>query len=68
VMMDAWWIDESQARQDAVRGLLAHLHDAQDDHTPMIVCGDKSSGDTVKHPTLEPGGNDAVFVPVLTPA
>ena len=40
VVMDAWWFDDSQARQDAVRGLLAHLHDAQDDHTPMLVCGD----------------------------
>jgi endonuclease/exonuclease/phosphatase family metal-dependent hydrolase len=40
VVMDAWWFDESQARQDAVRGLLAHLHASQDDRTPMIVCGD----------------------------
>jgi endonuclease/exonuclease/phosphatase family metal-dependent hydrolase len=40
VVMDAWWLDESQARQDAVRGLVAHLHAAQDERTPLIVCGD----------------------------
>lgn len=40
VVMDAWWLDESQARQDAVRGLLQLLHKSQDDRTPMIVCGD----------------------------
>ena len=40
VVMDAWWFDESKARQDAVRGLFAHLHGALDDHTPVIVCGD----------------------------
>jgi endonuclease/exonuclease/phosphatase family metal-dependent hydrolase len=39
-VMDAWWLDESQARQDAVRGLLAHVHAARDDRTPLIVCGD----------------------------
>ena len=38
--MDAWWFDESQARQDAVRGLFAHLHASQDDRTPLVVCGD----------------------------
>jgi endonuclease/exonuclease/phosphatase family metal-dependent hydrolase len=40
VVMDAWWFDESRARQEAVRGLLAHVHAAQDDRTPLIVCGD----------------------------
>jgi endonuclease/exonuclease/phosphatase family metal-dependent hydrolase len=40
VVMDAWWFDESQARQDAVRGLFAHLHASQDDRTPLVVCGD----------------------------
>lgn len=38
VVMDAWWLDESQARQDAVRGLFQHLHGSRDDRTPMIVC------------------------------
>jgi hypothetical protein len=27
--MDAWWFDESRARQQAVQGLLAHVHAAQ---------------------------------------
>lgn len=40
VVMDAWWLDESQARQDAVRGLTAHLHALQDERTPLVVCGD----------------------------
>jgi endonuclease/exonuclease/phosphatase family metal-dependent hydrolase len=40
VVMDAWWFDESQARQDAVRELLAHAHQAQDPRAPLIVCGD----------------------------
>jgi endonuclease/exonuclease/phosphatase family metal-dependent hydrolase len=40
VVMDAWWLDESQARQDAVRGLIAHLHAAQDERTALVVCGD----------------------------
>lgn len=40
VVMDAWWLDESQARQDAVRGLLGHLHTAQDERTPLVVGGD----------------------------
>jgi endonuclease/exonuclease/phosphatase family metal-dependent hydrolase len=40
VVMDAWWLNESQARQDAVRALLAHLQGEQDDRTPLIVCGD----------------------------
>lgn len=40
VVMDAWWLDESEARQDAVRNLLAHVHESQDDRIPLIVCGD----------------------------
>jgi endonuclease/exonuclease/phosphatase family metal-dependent hydrolase len=40
LVMDAWWFDESQARQDAVRSLLGHLNEAQDDGIPLIVCGD----------------------------
>jgi endonuclease/exonuclease/phosphatase family metal-dependent hydrolase len=40
LVMDAWWFDQSQARQDAVRGLLSHVHRAQDARAPLIVCGD----------------------------
>ena len=40
VVMDAWWLDESRARQDAVRGLLEYLRDRHDDRAPVIVCGD----------------------------
>ncbi|MBT2532964.1 endonuclease/exonuclease/phosphatase family protein [Arthrobacter sp. ISL-48] len=40
VVMDAWWLDESRARQEAVRGLLAHVHAAQDDRIPLVLCGD----------------------------
>ncbi|MDM7831454.1 endonuclease/exonuclease/phosphatase family protein [Cellulomonas edaphi] len=40
VVMDAWWFDESQARQDAVRGLLEHLAELVDDAVPLVVCGD----------------------------
>jgi endonuclease/exonuclease/phosphatase family metal-dependent hydrolase len=40
VVMDAWWFDESQARQDAVRGLAAHVSQAQDRQAPLIGCGD----------------------------
>lgn len=40
LVMDAWWFDQSQARQDAVRELLAWLGKAQDERTPLIVCGD----------------------------
>lgn len=38
--MDAWWFDESQARQDAVRELLSYVHQAQDKRAPLIICGD----------------------------
>ena len=38
--MDAWWFDESQARQDAVRELLSHARQAQDKQVPLIICGD----------------------------
>ena len=38
--MDAWWFDESQARQDAVRELLSYVHQAQDERAPLIICGD----------------------------
>lgn len=40
VVMDAWWLDQSQQRQEAVRGLLTDLHESQDDRTPLVVCGD----------------------------
>lgn len=40
LVMDAWWFDESQARQDAVRGLLTHVSEAPDTRAPLIVCGD----------------------------
>jgi endonuclease/exonuclease/phosphatase family metal-dependent hydrolase len=40
LVMDAWWFDESQARQQAVRDLLAHIGKEQDERAPLIVCGD----------------------------
>jgi endonuclease/exonuclease/phosphatase family metal-dependent hydrolase len=40
VVMDAWWFDESQARQDGVRDLLAYVHQSQDETIPLVVCGD----------------------------
>jgi endonuclease/exonuclease/phosphatase family metal-dependent hydrolase len=40
LVMDAWWFDESQARQDAVRELAGHVSEAQDQQAPLVVCGD----------------------------
>jgi len=40
VVMDAWWLDESQARQDAVRGLLTAAGKDQDGRAPLLICGD----------------------------
>ena len=40
LVMDAWWFDQSQSRQDAVRELLTHVHQAQDARAPLIICGD----------------------------
>lgn len=40
LVMDAWWFDESQARQQAVRELLIWISEAQDKRAPLIVCGD----------------------------
>jgi endonuclease/exonuclease/phosphatase family metal-dependent hydrolase len=40
VVLDAWWFDESQARQDAVRELLHFVHQSEDEVTPLLVCGD----------------------------
>lgn len=40
VVMDAWWFDQSEARQSAVRDLLAHVGPRQDDTSPLLLCGD----------------------------
>jgi endonuclease/exonuclease/phosphatase family metal-dependent hydrolase len=40
LVMDAWWFDESRARQDAVRELLTHVDRTQDERAPLIVAGD----------------------------
>jgi endonuclease/exonuclease/phosphatase family metal-dependent hydrolase len=40
VVMDAWWLDQSRERQEAVRELFLHLHKEQDDRPPLILCGD----------------------------
>jgi endonuclease/exonuclease/phosphatase family metal-dependent hydrolase len=40
LVMDAWWFDESQARQDAVRELLTHVNKTQDKPAPLFLCGD----------------------------
>ncbi|MFI2566337.1 endonuclease/exonuclease/phosphatase family protein [Paenarthrobacter sp. NPDC018779] len=40
VVMDAWWLDQSQERQDAVRELCLHLRGTQDESTPLILAGD----------------------------
>ena len=40
LVMDAWWFDESQARQHAVRELLTRVGQAQDKRAPLIICGD----------------------------
>ncbi len=40
VVMDAWWFDESKARQDAVGLLLGYVNQTQDRRTPLVVCGD----------------------------
>jgi endonuclease/exonuclease/phosphatase family metal-dependent hydrolase len=40
LVMDAWWLDESQARQQAVRDLLTHVDRTQDERAPLIVAGD----------------------------
>ena len=43
LVLDAWWFDESQARQEAVRHLLAHIDAAQDERIPLVLCGDFNS-------------------------
>jgi endonuclease/exonuclease/phosphatase family metal-dependent hydrolase len=40
LVMDAWWFDQSQDRQDAVRDLLTYVNEAQDKQAPLLVCGD----------------------------
>lgn len=40
LVMDAWWFDESRARQNAVRDLLNHANEVQDESVPLVVCGD----------------------------
>jgi endonuclease/exonuclease/phosphatase family metal-dependent hydrolase len=40
LVMDAWWFDESQARQDAVREVLTQINEDQDGQAPLIACGD----------------------------
>jgi len=40
LVMDAWWLDQSQARQAAVRKLLTCVGADQDPHAPLIICGD----------------------------
>ena len=40
LVMDAWWFDQSEARQHAVRELLAYVSESQDQRAPLIVCGD----------------------------
>lgn len=40
LVMDAWWFDQSQARQQEIRQLLTRVSKEQDQNTPLIVCGD----------------------------
>jgi endonuclease/exonuclease/phosphatase family metal-dependent hydrolase len=40
LVMDAWWFDQSHARQQAVRELLTFIDKDQDKRAPLIVCGD----------------------------
>ena len=40
IVMDAWWFDESRARQDAVRDLLAYVNERQDERVALVLCGD----------------------------
>lgn len=40
LVMDAWWFDQSQPRQHAVRDLLTCARAAQDAEVPLIICGD----------------------------
>lgn len=40
IVMDAWWFDESRARQDAVRDVLAYMNERHDDRVAQVLCGD----------------------------
>jgi endonuclease/exonuclease/phosphatase family metal-dependent hydrolase len=65
LVMDAWWLDESQARQDAVRELLTHAGKAQDGRAPLVICGDFNAdpdSDEIRMLT----GRTAVPVPGLS--
>ena len=39
-LMDAWWFDQSQPRQDSVLDLLTHMNNRQDERVPLVVSGD----------------------------
>jgi endonuclease/exonuclease/phosphatase family metal-dependent hydrolase len=65
LVMDAWWFDQSQPRQHAVRKLLTHVHRAQDTQAPLIICGDFNAdpdSDEIRMLT----GRTAVPVPGLS--
>ena len=65
VVVDAWWLDESAARQDAVRGLLDHARSERDAHVPLVLCGDFNAdpdSDEIRMLT----GRTAVPVPGLS--
>jgi endonuclease/exonuclease/phosphatase family metal-dependent hydrolase len=65
VVLDAWWFDESRARQESVRELLAYVHESQDETVPLVVCGDFNcdpDSDEIRMMT----GRTAVPVPGLS--
>ncbi|MDC7120936.1 endonuclease/exonuclease/phosphatase family protein [Cellulomonas fimi] len=65
VVLDAWWLDESAARQAAVRDLLTHLARTADESVPLVVCGDfncDADSDEIRMLT----GRTAVPVPGLS--
>jgi endonuclease/exonuclease/phosphatase family metal-dependent hydrolase len=65
LVMDAWWFDESQARQEAVRGLLGWIGATAHQQAPVIVCGDFNAdpdSDEIRMLT----GRTAVPVPGLS--
>lgn len=65
VVLDAWWFDESGARQQAVRDLLRHVDRSADESVPLVVCGDFNcdpDSDEIRMVT----GRTAVPVPGLS--
>jgi endonuclease/exonuclease/phosphatase family metal-dependent hydrolase len=40
LVMDAWWFDQSQARQEAVRDLFIQIQKTQNGQAPLVVSGD----------------------------